>query len=225
MPSTSPAKQGPTWRMVKGMAAYLPSRACVRNPRISDSVLSSDFAAGMVCAARWDWTGSACPSHALMDATTTQEIVAAIHGGTHAHASASRHAGQRHARRAIATLASALVATSLAAPSALAQNWPERSITLIVPFAAGRRVGCLVAHHGRGDVEASGPEHHHRERRGRRRRDRIAARQECQARRLHDRLRPHGHACGRRRDQPEAALRPQDRLRLSRHPPRDAAIS
>ena len=28
-----------------------------------------------------------------------------------------------------------------------------------------------------------------------------------------------------RGDEPEAALRPEDRLRLSRHPPRDAAIS
>ena len=47
------------------------------------------------------------------------------------------HAGQRRARRAIATLASALIATSLAAASACAQTWPERSITLIVPFAPG----------------------------------------------------------------------------------------
>jgi len=47
------------------------------------------------------------------------------------------HAGQRRARRAIATLASALIATSLAAASAFAQSWPERSITLIVPFAPG----------------------------------------------------------------------------------------
>jgi tripartite-type tricarboxylate transporter receptor subunit TctC len=47
------------------------------------------------------------------------------------------HVGRPHARRAAAILASALVATSLAAVSAFAQNWPERSITLIVPFAAG----------------------------------------------------------------------------------------
>ena len=55
----------------------------------------------------------------------------------HAQLYECRAAGQRRARRAIATLASALVATSLAAASAFAQNWPERSITLIVPFAPG----------------------------------------------------------------------------------------
>src|SRR2546423_1161346 len=47
------------------------------------------------------------------------------------------HAGRRHARHAIATLASAFIAASLAAASAWAQTWPERSITLIVPFAPG----------------------------------------------------------------------------------------
>jgi tripartite-type tricarboxylate transporter receptor subunit TctC len=47
------------------------------------------------------------------------------------------HVGQPHAWRAIATLAVALIVTSLAAISAFAQKWPERSITLIVPFAAG----------------------------------------------------------------------------------------
>ena len=51
--------------------------------------------------------------------------------------SSAAHAGQRHARRAIAILASALIATGLAAASAFAQSWPERSITLIVPFAPG----------------------------------------------------------------------------------------
>ncbi len=47
------------------------------------------------------------------------------------------HAGKPRGRRAIAALAAALVATSLGAVCALAQKWPERSITLIVPFAAG----------------------------------------------------------------------------------------
>ena len=47
------------------------------------------------------------------------------------------HAGQLRAWRAVAILASALIATSLAAVPALAQKWPERSLTLIVPFAAG----------------------------------------------------------------------------------------
>jgi putative tricarboxylic transport membrane protein len=44
---------------------------------------------------------------------------------------------RRHAWRAIVTLVSFLITTSLAPVSAFAQNWPERSITLIVPFAAG----------------------------------------------------------------------------------------
>jgi tripartite-type tricarboxylate transporter receptor subunit TctC len=39
--------------------------------------------------------------------------------------------------RAIATIAFAFLGTALAPLSALAQSWPERSITLIVPFAAG----------------------------------------------------------------------------------------
>jgi tripartite-type tricarboxylate transporter receptor subunit TctC len=47
------------------------------------------------------------------------------------------HAGKPRGRRAIAALAAALVVTSLGAVCALAQKWPERSITLIVPFAAG----------------------------------------------------------------------------------------
>jgi len=47
------------------------------------------------------------------------------------------HLRKPHAWRAIAILASGLIASSLAAPSAVAQTWPERSITLIVPFAAG----------------------------------------------------------------------------------------
>ena len=47
------------------------------------------------------------------------------------------HAIRLHPSRATAILASALIATGLAAASALAQTWPERSITLIVPFAAG----------------------------------------------------------------------------------------
>jgi len=47
------------------------------------------------------------------------------------------YSSRPRARRAIAILVSALIATSLAAVSALAQKWPERSITLIVPFAAG----------------------------------------------------------------------------------------
>jgi tripartite-type tricarboxylate transporter receptor subunit TctC len=46
-------------------------------------------------------------------------------------------AGQRHAWHAFAVLAAVLIATSLAAVSAFAQTWPERSIALIVPFAAG----------------------------------------------------------------------------------------
>lgn len=45
--------------------------------------------------------------------------------------------GKPQARRAIAALASALIAASVAALPALAQKWPERSITLVVPFAAG----------------------------------------------------------------------------------------
>ena len=47
------------------------------------------------------------------------------------------HQRQPHAWRVIAILASALIAASLAAGTAFAQKWPERSITLIVPFAAG----------------------------------------------------------------------------------------
>ncbi len=46
-------------------------------------------------------------------------------------------ASRPHARRTIALLASALVATSLTALPASAEKWPDRSITLIVPFAAG----------------------------------------------------------------------------------------
>ena len=46
-------------------------------------------------------------------------------------------AGKASAWRTPATLAATLIATGLAAMSAFAQNWPERSITLIVPFAAG----------------------------------------------------------------------------------------
>jgi tripartite-type tricarboxylate transporter receptor subunit TctC len=45
--------------------------------------------------------------------------------------------GQPVARRAIAILASAFIAMTLVTVSAFAQKWPERSITLIVPFAAG----------------------------------------------------------------------------------------
>ena len=41
------------------------------------------------------------------------------------------------ARRAAAAVASVLLAATLAAASVMAQSWPERSITLIVPFAAG----------------------------------------------------------------------------------------
>lgn len=40
-------------------------------------------------------------------------------------------------RRATTTIASAFLGITFAAPSALAQSWPERNITLIVPFAAG----------------------------------------------------------------------------------------
>lgn len=46
-------------------------------------------------------------------------------------------AGKPYAWHAISTVASVLIATSLAAVAALAQSWPERSITLVVPFAAG----------------------------------------------------------------------------------------
>ena len=41
------------------------------------------------------------------------------------------------ARRAAAAVASVLLAATWAAASVMAQSWPERSITLIVPFAAG----------------------------------------------------------------------------------------
>src|SRR5437879_3496718 len=51
--------------------------------------------------------------------------------------SSAMHPGRPRACRAITILASVLVATSLATVSAFAQKWPERSITLIVPFAAG----------------------------------------------------------------------------------------
>lgn len=43
----------------------------------------------------------------------------------------------RRARRTIAALASVFIAAGLGAVAASAQKWPERSITLIVPFAAG----------------------------------------------------------------------------------------
>ena len=46
-------------------------------------------------------------------------------------------AGRRHARRAFANLTFAVAATSLVALPVQAEKWPERSITLIVPFAAG----------------------------------------------------------------------------------------
>jgi putative tricarboxylic transport membrane protein len=46
-------------------------------------------------------------------------------------------AGRRHAWQAFVALAVAFITTSIVAGAAFAQNWPERSITLIVPFAAG----------------------------------------------------------------------------------------
>jgi len=46
------------------------------------------------------------------------------------------HARQQ-VRRAVAILASTLVAVSVSALPASAQKWPDRNITLIVPFAAG----------------------------------------------------------------------------------------
>jgi tripartite-type tricarboxylate transporter receptor subunit TctC len=46
-------------------------------------------------------------------------------------------AGKPHTWYAVPGLAVAMVAASLFAVSALAQSWPERSITLIVPFAPG----------------------------------------------------------------------------------------
>lgn len=50
------------------------------------------------------------------------------------HAPRATHA---HSLRAISILAFGFLASILAPLSAFAQNWPERSITLIVPFAAG----------------------------------------------------------------------------------------
>ena len=41
------------------------------------------------------------------------------------------------ARRRWLGLFAAVVLASLSIPSALAQTWPERSLTLVVPFAAG----------------------------------------------------------------------------------------
>ena len=185
-------------------------------------MLSSDFAAGMVCAARWDRTGSAYPSSCIDGRNDDARDRRSIGRNRMNHAPRAGHA---RIPRAVTTIALAFVGASFTLHSgarpevAGAQHHADRSVR------GRRRLRCLLAHHGRGDVQASGPERHHRERRRRRRRDRVAARQECRARRLHDRLRPHGHPRRVRRDQPEAALRPPDRLRLSRHPPRDAAIS
>ena len=47
------------------------------------------------------------------------------------------YAGKPSAWRAISTLSFVLITASVATVSAFAQNWPERNITLVVPFAAG----------------------------------------------------------------------------------------
>ena len=181
-------------------------------------MLSSALAAGMVCAARLDGTLSAHPSRALMHATTTQEIVTAREEPHEPRsATGARQFAACHRDDRVCISRHGLGPPLGARPElAGAQHHAHRSV-------CGRRgVGCLLAHHGRGDGETTGPKHHRRERRRRRRSDRVAAREECHARRLHDRLRPYGHACGGRRHKPEAPLRPQDRLRLPGHPPRDA---
>jgi len=47
------------------------------------------------------------------------------------------HAGKPSTWRAISTVSFVLITASVATVSAFAQNWPERNITLVVPFAAG----------------------------------------------------------------------------------------
>ena len=64
------------------------------------------------------------------------------------------------------------LAFAMVSSAALAQNYPNRPITLLVPFAAGG----ADRHGGAGDravdVETAGPADRHRKRTGRRRHDR-----------------------------------------------------
>jgi hypothetical protein len=63
----------------------------------------------------------------------------------------------------------ALAGLTSLSPQALAQSYPTRSITMIVPFAAGGPTD-VIARIVTGHMAHAGPDHHHRER-GRRRRN------------------------------------------------------
>ena len=166
----------------------------------------------------WNSTGLAC-----IDGATTTQIVATIPGVNMLKLPSAFHAGKPRGRRAVAILAAALVATSSALFRLLAQKWPERSITLIVPFAAGgasdvssRIMADVMSKHLGQSVII----------------ENVAGAGGATGSLRGKNAKPDGYtigfghmgthaACGG--DQPEAALRPQDRLRLSRHPPRDPA--
>ena len=113
-------------------------------------------------------------------------------------------------RRCFTFLAvAAALASGLGLHGAMAQDWPTRPVTMVVPFARRRRRRCHGAHPRRACSRNAGPAGGHRERRRRRRHDRRRARRQGGARRLPVRARQRRHP----RPEPERSTRTRSTMR------------
>ena len=107
------------------------------------------------------------------------------------------------------------LAFAMVSSAAFAQNYPNRPITLLVPFAAGGATDTVARVTAQSMSKLLGQTDHHRERHGRRRHHRGHAGLARGAGRLHAADSPHRHLHGRHAV-PQAALRHQDRVRADR---------
>ena len=101
--------------------------------------------------------------------------------------------------------------------STLAQgDYPNRAITMVVPFAAGGATDVIARIVADGMSQASGQADHHRKRGWCRRHDRFYPRHEGRPRRLHTAHRPYGDARIVLRAVREEEVRSANRLRADR---------